>query len=296
MSDSRCLLSTGRTDASANSAMLEVTSRANTRPPVCPLFVYYLLVTGEGVFVWLPAIKGAGCPGKKRKVKEAVLPATRYQQRWAKIGPLPLVIYVRDLFSSRLSIISWESDHFSILHPSTYSNYCGEPSPLLVAFSWMFTLIHVSPHSLIASYPITRYWLPLWGFESGKCSMARDQSVGTKKENRQYLTFRSGSKLFCQAADCSVAHQTFRSRIKLSGRASNFSVRLCSLYNLPQAANVLQVPSVGISTIPTFYLIIISTIHQIYCNVHYYVLFYIQIEIACEPRRGPILMLAPLSS
>ena len=88
----------------------------------------------------------------------------------------------------------------------------------------MFTLIHVSPHSLIASYPITRYWLPLWGFESGKCSMVRNQSVGTKKKHREYLTFRFGSKLFCQAADCSVAHHTFRSRIKLFGRASNFPV------------------------------------------------------------------------
>ena len=53
--------------------------------------------------------------------------------------------------------------------------------------------------------------------------MVRNQSVGTKKKHREYLTFRSGSKLFCQAADCSVAHQTFRSHIKPSGRASNFS-------------------------------------------------------------------------
>ena len=105
-------------------------------------------------------------------------------------------------------------------------------------------------------------------FRSGSKLLGRAANFSVRPQ-----TFRSGSKLFCQAADCSVAHQTFRSRIKLSGRASNFSVRLCSLYNLPQAANVLQVPSVGISTIPAFYLIIISTIHQIYCNVHYYLLF-----------------------
>ena len=78
-------------------------------------------------------------------------------------------------------------------------------------------------------------------FRSGSKLFGRAANFSVRPQ-----TFRSGSKLFCQAADCSVVHQTFRSRIKLSGRASNFSVRLCSLYNLPQAANVLQVPSVGI--------------------------------------------------
>ena len=40
MSDGRCLLGTGRADASADLAMLRVTSEANARLSVCPLSVY----------------------------------------------------------------------------------------------------------------------------------------------------------------------------------------------------------------------------------------------------------------
>ena len=48
MSDGRCLLGTGRTDASADLAMLRVTSEANTRFSVCPLSVYFLPMAGAG--------------------------------------------------------------------------------------------------------------------------------------------------------------------------------------------------------------------------------------------------------
>ena len=112
-------------------------------------------------------------------------------------------------------------------------------------------------------------------FRSGSKLFGRAANFSVRPQ-----TFRSGSKLFCQAADCSVAHQTFRSRIKLSGRASNFSVRLCSLYNLPQAANVLQVPSVGISTIHMPIVIFLSAtslcgIIMIYSSSSLWIIFYL---------------------
>ena len=116
-------------------------------------------------------------------------------------------------------------------------------------------------------------------------------------------TFRSGRKLFGLAANYSARQRTVRSRIKLSGRASNFPVghqtfrsgfAVCIIYHrLPTfcrflLSGFLRFPPFTSLSFPPFTKFIVMFIITC-CS-------YIQIEIVCEPRRGPILMLAPLSS